>query len=160
MVRKGFIRFNREDRKLIYGLMPFVVGLYGEQLPRMNQKIAEVFEQYFQETKGGISRERTSVHRVIPVAAAIDFEVEIFPHDRACELIESAKAWGVRDCICRVQQRLIGKECGHPIKNCLVFDPIESVLDNSEVDQAINKQEALDILSEVEQAGLVHTTGW
>ena len=159
MVRKGLIRFNRQDRKLVYGLMPFVVGFYEEQLPRMDQELALVFEEYYQETQGGITREKTSVHRVIPVAEALDFEVEIFPHEQASRLIESAKAWGVRDCICRVQQRLIGNDCDHPVKNCLVFAPIEGFFDQSVVDQAISKQEALDILREAEQAGLVHTTG-
>jgi len=159
MVRKGLIRFDRENRQLVYGLMPFVVGFYEEQLPRMDQELALIFEEYYQETQGGITREKTSVHRVIPVAEAIDFEVEIFPHEQAAELIENAKAWGVRDCICRVQQRLIGEECAHPVKNCLVFAPLEGVFDKSEVDQAITKQDALDILREAEQAGLVHTTG-
>jgi len=159
MVRRGLIRFSRDQGQLCFGLMPFVVGFYEEQLPRMDAEMATLFEEYFQETQGGITLGPVSMHRVIPVEESIDFELEIFPHERASELIENARAWAVRDCICRVQQQLIGKDCGHPLENCLVFAPVEGAFDSSEVDRAISKQEALHILREAEASGLVHTTG-
>ena len=36
MVRKGQIRFARGGRMLVFGLMPFVVGIFEQQLPRMD----------------------------------------------------------------------------------------------------------------------------
>ena len=39
MVRKGQIRVGRRDRKLAFGLMPFAVGIYEEQLPRMDEEL-------------------------------------------------------------------------------------------------------------------------
>jgi hypothetical protein len=47
-------------------------------------------------------------------------------------MLESAKAWGVRECIWRVQQKLIGRGCDRPMENCLVFAPVEGVFDHSE----------------------------
>lgn len=160
MARKGQIRIKKGKGQLLFGLMPFAVGLYEEQLPRMDEELATLFEQYLQETQGGsIVREAPAVHRVIPVGEAIPFDLEVFPYERASELLEDAKSWGVRDCICRVQQRLIGKGCDRPIENCLVFAPIEGAFDHSKVDRAITKEEALRILREAEEAGLVHSTG-
>ncbi len=160
MVRKGQILARKGDGQLVFRLMPFVVGIYEEQLPRLDAELAALFEQYLQETQGGsITRNAPAVHRVIPVEEAIPFDLEIFPYERASELIEEAKAWGVRDCICRVQRRLIGRECDHPVNNCLVFAPVEGVFDHSEVSRAITKEEALRILREAEEAGLVHSTG-
>lgn len=159
MARNGLIRIRRGEESLLFGLMPFVVGIYEEQLPRMDEELALLFEEYYQESRGGITRSAPSVHRVIPVEEALDFELEIFPYERASQLIENAKSWAVRDCICRVQQRLIGRGCDHPVENCLVFAPVEGVFDHSEVDRAITKGEALHILKESEQAGMVHTTG-
>ncbi|HET89144.1 MAG TPA: 4Fe-4S ferredoxin [Chloroflexi bacterium] len=157
---KGLIRYRKEERGLCFGLMPFVVGFYEEQLPRMDREMAELMEQYLQETRGaGIARPEPAVHRVIPVEEAIPFDLEIFPHERATELIESAKSWGVRRCICRVQQQLIGKGCDHGIENCLVFAPVEGLFVNDDVTRAITKEEALRILDETEEEGLVHTTG-
>ena len=160
MARKGLIRLKRAEGQLVFGLMPFVVGFYEGQLPRIDVELATLVEQYLQETQGaGIARPAPSVHRVIPVEEAIPFDLEIFPYERASELLEGAKSWGVRNCICRVQQRLIGKGCDHEIENCLVFAPIEGAFDHSEVDRAIAEQEALRILRETEEAGLVHSTG-
>ena len=159
MARKGLIRAGRGARGLTFGLMPFVVGIYEEQLPRMDAELAALFEQYYQETQAGIVRDVPSIHRVIPVEKAIPFELEIFPYERASELVKEACAWGVRDCICRVQQRLIGKGCDYPIENCLVLAPVAGAFDHSDVTRPITKEEALHILHEAEEAGLVHSTG-
>ena len=160
MVRKGLIRVKKSEGQLIFGLRPFVVGFYEEQLLRMDAELAALFEQYYQETQGGgITRHTPAIHRVVPVEEAIPFDLEIFPYERASELLEGAKSWGVRDCICRVQQRLVGKGCDHPVENCLVFAPVEDVFDHSEIDREITKEEALRILHEAEEAGLVHCPG-
>jgi Pyruvate/2-oxoacid:ferredoxin oxidoreductase delta subunit len=96
---------------------------------------------------------------VIPVEESIPFDLEIFPFEKASALIENAKSWGVRDCICRVQQHLVGKGCDRPVESCLVFAPIEGFFDHSEVDRPLSKEAALKILHEAEEAGLVHSTG-
>jgi ferredoxin len=143
-----------------FGLLPFMVGFYEEQLLWMDEELAGLVEQYLQETRGaGITQAAPPLHRVLPVDESIPFELEIFPHERASELLENARSWGVRDCICRVQKDLIGQRCDHPVENCLVFAPAEGAFDQSEVDRAISKEEALQILREAEEAGLVHSTG-
>jgi len=159
MVRKKVILFSKGDAELIFGLMPFVVGLYEELLPRLDQEIAELFEEYFQESGGEITGKGLSVLRVIPVEESIDFEMEIYPYEKASDLLENAKSWAVRDCICRLQKQLIGDPCDHPLESCLLFAPIEGAFDTSDVDRALTKEEALQILHETEEAGLVHTTG-
>lgn len=158
MTRKGLIRIQRKEGELRFGLMPFVVGFYEEQLPRLDEEMAALFEQYFLETRG-FQQEKPPVHRVIPVEESIPWELEIFPSQRASELIEGAKSWGVRKCICRVQQQLIGQACEHPIENCLVFAPVEGAFDHSDVTRAVSLEEALRILHEAKASGLVHTTG-
>jgi ferredoxin len=159
MARKGLILAKKGEGELIFGLMPFVVGIYEEQLPRLDEELATLFEEYYQETQGGgsIIRSAPAGHRVIPVEQAVPFDAEIFTYERASQLLEGAKAWGVRDCICRVQQRLVGKGCDHPVEVCLVFAPVEDVFDHSDVTRAISKEEALRILGETEEAGLVHS---
>jgi len=160
MVRKGQILVTKGQGQLVFRLMPFAVGFYEEQLPRMDAEMAGLFEEYIQETRGGaIARTAPPIHRVIPVEEAVPFDLDISPYQRATELLEEAKSWGVRDCICRVQQRLIGQACDHPVENCLTFAPVEGAFDHSETSRAITKEEALRILHEAEEAGLVHTVG-
>lgn len=160
MARKGLIRVKRSKGQLLFGLMPFVVGFYEEQLPRLDEDLARLMERYFQETRGGgITQAKPAVHRVIPVEESIEFELEIFPYERASELLDGAQSWGVRDCICRVQQRLIGQGCENPVESCLVFAPVEGAFDHSDVTRALSRDEALQILQDAASAGLVHSTG-
>jgi H+/Na+-translocating ferredoxin:NAD+ oxidoreductase subunit B len=159
MARKGLIRFDRKGRQLAFGLMPFAVGFYEEQLPRMDRELAELFEGYYQEIRGLFSGHAPPIQRVIPVEEAIPAGIEVYPYERASELLENAKAWGVRDCICRVQQKLVGRGCDRPVENCLSFGPVEGLFDRSETTRAISKEEALRLLREAEEAGLVHSPG-
>ncbi len=159
MAMKGLVGFERKDGQLAFALMPFIVGFYEAQLPRMDAELAAMFEQYYQESHGAMMRAQPSVHRVIPVGEAVPVEIEVFPYERASELINGARAWGVRNCICRVQQHLIGKGCDRPLETCLVFAPIEGAFNGSPMDRAITREEALQILRQTEDAGLVHSTG-
>jgi electron transport complex protein RnfB len=159
MAHKGLIISRRVDGERVFGLRPFIVGIYEEQLGRMDKDLALLLEQYYQQTRGaGMIGVEPAVHRVIPVQEAIPFEVEIFPYEKASQLIESAKAWGLRRCICRVQRQMIGKACDHPIENCILFAPVEGAFDGSENTRPVTKDEALRVLHEAEEAGLVHST--
>jgi Na+-translocating ferredoxin:NAD+ oxidoreductase subunit B len=159
MAAKGLIDIRRGEGEFGFALKPFVVGFYESQLPQMDDEMAALFEQYFGETRGGVLRDAPALHRVIPVEQAIPFQIEIHPYERASALLDSARSWGVRNCICRVQQKLVGKGCDRPIEACLVFAPLEHAFDRSKVDRVITKEEALRILRATEEAGLVHTAG-
>jgi electron transport complex protein RnfB len=159
MARQGLIYAARGKGQLDFRLMPFAFGIYEFQLPRMDRELAELFEAYFHETRGGSVYGAPPIHRVIPVEEAISTNIEISPYERASALLEGAKAWAVRDCICRVQKALLGEGCHHPVENCMVFAPVEGAFDHSAEDRAITKDEALRILLEAEEAGLVHTVG-
>ncbi len=159
MAAKGLIGLTRGEGEFAFALKPFVVGFYETQLPRMDDEMAALFDQYLLETQGSILREVPAFHRVIPVGRAIPFQIAIHPYEQASALLEGASSWGVRPCICRVQQRLVGKGCNPPEETCLVFAPVEHAFDRSKVDRVITKEEALQILRATEEAGLVHTTG-
>ena len=159
MSAKGLVDIRKGDGEFAYGLRPFVVGFYEGQLTRMDKEMAELFEQYYRETQGGVLRSAPALHRVIPVGRAIPLKVNIDPYQQASEFLEKAQSWGVRDCICRKQQRLLGKECHHKLETCLVFAPVKNAFARSTVDRAITKEEALQILLETEEAGLVHSSG-
>lgn len=158
MARRGLVTVHRAERALHFGLMPFVVGFYEAQLPWMDAELAALFEAYFYASKG-MDVPGPAVHRVIPIGEAVAHGVEIQPFEQATALLDGAKAWGVRDCICRTQQRLLGKGCDAPIENCLVFAPFEGAFAGDEVNREITKEEALKILREAAEAGLVHSVG-
>ncbi|HIQ01712.1 MAG TPA: 4Fe-4S dicluster domain-containing protein [Anaerolineales bacterium] len=160
MARKGLVRVRRGEGGLVFALLPFVVGFYEEQLPRMDQELAALADQYFRETAGRTILDASPpIHRVVPVGEAVPFDLEVFPHEHAVSIIESARSWGVRDCICRVQKQLVGEGCDYPVEACLVMAPVEGVFEGDGITRSISKEEALEILRMTEEVGLVHTTG-
>lgn len=157
MEEKGQIRRKKGKNGLRYGLMPFIVGIYEDQLPRMDEEFASLFEQYYQERFNRVFEFKPAVHRVIPIDAAIPVEIAIFPYEKASELVERSRSWGVRDCICRVQQRLVGNGCDHVIENCLMISQSENAYKDSRISKPIDKKRALEILRESADAGLIHS---
>ncbi len=159
MESKGQISayYSEEGRK--YALMEWIVGIYEEQLFRMDEEFAKLIEEYFKKTKfGGLMETKPPVHRVIPVNKVIKTEIEIHPFEEVEKFIEGAKSWGVRDCICKVQKGLIGEECNYSKTVCLVFAPVENYFQNDKNTKPITKEESLRLLRHAEDSGLVHTT--
>ncbi|MFW9871290.1 MAG: ATP-binding protein, partial [Candidatus Thorarchaeota archaeon] len=144
-----------------YGLLPFAVGIYEEQLNRMDEEFAQILEQYFENDNGfrKIVATRPVIFQVIPVNQSVSTELEIHSLEKAEELIESSASWGVRECICRKQKDLIGEGCDYPRSVCLAFAPNkENAFDDEELTKSITKEESLRLLREAEEAGLVHCT--
>ena len=142
-----------------YGLMPFVVGIYEEQVNRMDEELAKLLADYMHRTKQKMTAMEPVIFQVLPVNKSISTELEIHPYQKAEHLIESASSWGVRECICKKQKELIGEPCSYPTTVCLAFVPkVENYFDGSEVTKPITKEESLRLLKEAEDAGLIHCT--
>ncbi|MFA5805120.1 MAG: 4Fe-4S binding protein [Melioribacteraceae bacterium] len=158
MIKRGLIGMNREKGGMSFYLIPFVVGFYELQNAKIDKEFAELFEQYYKEAFHKMTMIKPSVHRIIPVEKTIPVGIDVMSYQKASTYIESAKSWGVLNCICRVQQNLIGKGCNHSIENCLVISPREGAYDKTDSIRTITKQEALDILAKSNEEGLVHST--
>ena len=158
MARRGLIRAGMEEGQACFSLLPFLVGIYERQLPRMDAELARLFDQYYRETQGGsVIQDAPPIHRVIPVEEAVPVDIEILPHEWASRLVQESRSWAVRNCVCRTQRQLLGQGCDHPLEVCLVFAPVEGVFDHSDVDRPLTTEEALLILRQAADAGLVHT---
>jgi len=159
MRSKGLIRASRGPGPRLYSLMPWIVGIFEAQLPHMDAEMARLIEDYFVESRGGNNADGgASVHRIIPVGESVPQDLEIFPYEQASALLDRAKAWGVRDCTCRVQKDLIGEGCEHTVENCLVFAPMPGVFDQSDDIRPVSREEAGRILQQAADEGLVHST--
>jgi len=158
MVKRGLIRAERGEGELLFALMPFVVGIYEMQGPRLDAELAARFEEYYAEAYHKVLAVRPALHRVIPVEEAVPIDVEVLPYERASQLVEGAAAWGVVDCICRRQQRLLGRGCSAPLDVCLTLSSSPGAFDRSSVVRPLSLEEAKDALRRSEEAGLIHST--
>ena len=160
MVQKGQIRALNTSTGRRFCLMPYAVGIYEEQLDRMDAELAQLFEDYFQKARGAGSFDtEPAIFQVVPVNHAISTELEIHAYQNAEAMINNSKSWGVRECICKKQQELIGNECKYPTTVCINLDPRkENAFENDELTKPISKDEAIQILRDAEESGLVHCT--
>jgi ferredoxin len=99
-----------------------------------------------------------ALHKVIPVEKSIPVEVQVFPYEQASALMDKAKSFGVLKCICKVQKSLIGEPCEYPEEVCLVFSSAEDAFKDNTTIRTLTKEEALQILRETEEAGLIHSS--
>jgi len=159
MVKKGLIELKKEEGKgFVFGLIPFVVGFYERQNAKIDKEFAELFEEYYKEAFYKVMTVEPSVHRVIPIEKSIPVNIDVMPYEKASIYLDSAKSWGVLNCICRVQKKLIGQACKHTIENCIVFSSKENAFSRTNDIRTITKSEALEILIESDKEGLVHST--
>jgi len=157
MARKGLIAAGRTEAGLGYGLMPFIVGIYEMQAGKIDKELASLFEDYYRESFVDVLRVQPQVHRVIPVNESIKVDMEIQPHETAADLVNNAKAWGVLDCICRVQKELIGDPCEHPLDVCMTLSYVPEAFNGNDTIRALSREEALNTLQRAADAGLVHS---
>ncbi len=158
MVKRGLIDIKREEgRGFVFFLIPFVVGFYERQNAKIDKEFAHLFEQYYHEQFHKVMLAEPSVHRIIPLEKAIPVDIDVMPYEKASNYLDQAQSWGVLDCICRVQKRLIGEGCGHTEENCLVFSPRKGAFDRSEDIKALTREEAMNVLVEADREGLVHS---
>jgi electron transport complex protein RnfB len=157
MARRGLITIGKTDKGLGFGLLPFVVGIYENQIGRLDAELARLFEDYYQKAFKQVLVVEPAVHRIIPVNESVRMDMEIRPFESATEIIAAAQAWGVQDCICRKQKELIGDPCEHPVEVCMVFGPRPGVFDDHPVIRSLSQEEAMATLSRAAAAGLVHS---
>ena len=153
MVRQGKVWMEKDSGRPLFRLAPFIVGSYEASFEKMDEKMALLTEKYMADGGVvGIMKPQPAVHRAIPT---MDFsELEwILPYDNVVKILDSAKTFSAYDCICRKQQTALGKGCDAPKHNCLTFSAVE----RKPQPYDITKEEAIKIIKESEEAGLVHS---
>ncbi len=158
MAKKGLVEFEKAEGGIGFRLMPFVVGFYERQSATMDRELALLFERYYREGLAGAITMEPSSHRVIPVERAIPTCVEVMPYQRASNYVEAAKSWGLLNCICRLQKRLVGEACAHSLENCLALSSRSEAFAGLDSIRALSREEALGVLKAASAEGLVHTT--
>jgi ferredoxin len=158
MVRKGLVSAKEEVGQQRFCLMPFVIGVYEAQLDRIDEELARLFEEYYPALAKEALNKSPPPHKVIPVEKSIPIEVQVFPYEQASALLNKAKSFAVAKCLCRVQKALVDEPCKYPMEVCLWFSPDEGAFEDGPNTRVLTKEEALQILRESEEAGLIHSS--
>ena len=155
--KRGLIEVGKKDGALGFKLLPFVVGIYENQVGTLDAELARLFEEYFKSAFAKMLSIKPQFHRVIPVNETVRNSLEVRPFESASEIVNAMQAWGVQDCICRKQKALIGQGCDHPLDVCMVMAPRANVFDKHPFIRPLTHAEAMQTLRRAAEAGLVHS---
>lgn len=160
MSRKGLIFTSRKGGKTTYRAAWFAIGIFEHQVTRLTKELYMDVEQYIDEAlKDEIISVSTPQLRVVPVHESFTSQMQVAPYDDARELIRKQSIVVVADCICRKGAELKGEGCGKPMETCLVFSTGAYYYLENKLGRRISTKEALKILDQAEEAGLVLQPG-
>jgi NAD-dependent dihydropyrimidine dehydrogenase PreA subunit len=91
--------------------------------------------------------------RVLPVEEVIR-GTKIIPYERVSQIIKKARRVAVQRCACRVRER----RCSNPLETCISFDNLADYVISRDIGREISVEEALKIINDCEDHGLVHQT--
>ncbi len=154
MARRGLVWVSKGKGGLAFRLAPFIVGIFEAQGGAMDHELAHLMDAYMADGgSAGIMGPQPAVHRVVAAQGAVKSEW-ILPYDDVKGFLLNSKAFAASDCICRVQEDRLGRrKCAFPLHNCMSFSAVE----RPRRDGDIGLEEALALLDETEELGLVHT---
>ncbi len=167
MCDKGLVLdlVNPQTGSAKYVLSPPVVGFFEFSLMRVSdgipkKRMAEALEAYThwddafaREAFGGDTVVgRSLVHET---GLGDDALPDVLEWERATAIISSARSWAVAMCYCRHKAEHLGKPCDAPKEACLSLDGGADFIARRGFGRAIEKSEALDIMTAARESGLV-----
>jgi len=153
MLLRSLVRPAVVDGEEKYRLGHFVLGWYEAHMPLKDKEFAELFEQYMIEGGGDrILSPQPGILGVVPVRGSLKPEL-LQPYDDIDAHFKRHERFMVMDCVCRVQQNLVGSNCSMPVKRCaFVGLPPQTPLS----DNILDREQALKLFGELEEMGHVH----
>ena len=156
MVEKGLIFcIYPENGSPQYQAAQFAAGVWEWQVNNLNSEFANDMDEYWPTFFNLDLWEKTPQLRTVPVNISIEVQREVMSYEQAEELVLAHDKISVATCICRREQKMKGKGCDKPEETCLQFGKLADYYLRRDTARLINQQEALDILKQADEFGLV-----
>jgi ferredoxin len=132
--------------------------LWGGDESEYAAKMVEMLGRYFSR---GVEKEQsacpTKPYRYIPLGESISCDLQaVFPYHTMEAVVHQAERFALAHCPCRMAAKIKGEACEHPIEVCLKFDELAAYLIERGLGREITREEALAVIKQSEEAGLVH----
>ncbi len=156
MAQKGLLFRRRNDDRVRYAAVPYIVGIFEFQLNSLDGDTARDMDGYLEQAIGKpIQSFKTPVMRTIPINRQLVAEWPVAPYEDILKILENQKVIAIAPCICRKTTRLADKGCDKPLETCFMFGShAHNYVDNG-MGRYINLEEAKQIVKNNDEAGLV-----
>ena len=165
---------SRSAGVMVYRLMGMFPGIFEYTFLRgtsteKDKKLAELFEELFLEVSEGTQRNLESTvtvfkslpptDRTLPVEKEVEIGTEmVMPFEDIKKYVEEYDDIAVAHCYCRHWKDLLNDPCklGASKNNCFLFDKSAKFAIEQRFGRRVSKEEAIKIMREAEDQGLVH----
>ncbi|MGE5839485.1 MAG: 4Fe-4S binding protein [Deltaproteobacteria bacterium] len=154
MATKGLIfRVQPEGGRPQYQALQYLIGIWEFHVNDLDKELVQDMDEYLPT----LSKEAWKLPqlRTVPVGRSITARMEILPHEKAEELVRGQEKFAVAPCICRREQKMIGKGCQKQEETCLVFGMAADYYIRNGLGRTIDLQETINILRKADEEGLV-----
>ncbi|MEE8399133.1 MAG: hypothetical protein V3S89_09005 [Desulfobacterales bacterium] len=168
MANSGLCAAHEREGKMHYVAVPFMIGIMEFQFMRgtatdRDKKVAQAIDTYKKAYNAIQPRSAQKITfpgiRVIPVDRTIDNESTVHTYNQVKSYIENNDLITVSTCYCRQEALLLGEDIHDmPMEVCMSFGPGAQFNIDRLGAQKLTKEEAMKILDETEEAGLIHMT--
>ena len=167
MADKGLCTVGTFESTTFYGAPLLVPGIFEFQFMRgtnteKDRKLAKLIHAYKAAVDKiqGPPKVTFPTTRVIPVDTKIEAGNTIHTYDQVAAYIEKYDPISVSTCFCRHEAKLIDPDddCGKPDEVCMQFGLGAQFIIDRNMGRQVTKDEALNILQQSEDAGLVHAS--
>lgn len=155
-----------EEGETRYVLPPPMAGFFEFSLMRvrgdLDQKaLSELFYEYLNVEEDFVralfATGETQLGRVFVNERALPREevLTVLDHERASEVVQTAKVIGIGACYCRHKMKHLDRACDAPMDICMTFGNCADSLTRHGVARKVDAVECLDLLDEAREQGLV-----
>jgi electron transport complex protein RnfB len=155
MSRKGLIVRSDRAEGSMYMAAQYVIGIWEYHVNDLDEGLIKDMNEYIPSLFDAMTQIKTQQLRTIPIGASLEGQGAVMPYEDARQLIEKQRKILVAPCICRKEHTMIGKGCEKLKEACLVFSSGAYFYEKNGIGRSITKEEALDILRQAEEQGLV-----
>ncbi|MEE4358278.1 MAG: 4Fe-4S dicluster domain-containing protein [Desulfococcaceae bacterium] len=160
MSKKGLIFRQSKNNEKKYMAAQFVVGIWEYHLNDLDEELIRDVNEYLPILmEERMLKQKTKQLRVVPVSQSIRAEMNIMPYEAAEEIIRNQSKILLAPCICRREQKMVGKGCDRLSEACLVFGSGAVFYEENKLGRPISQEEALDVLKAGLEDGLVLQPG-
>jgi ferredoxin len=160
MSRKGLIyTISRKDGPSLYIATQYLIGIWEFHVNDLDPQFIRDMDEYLPTLLDYETWSKVPQMRTLPVGRSISAQLEVYPYERAEDLVRSQKKAVVSPCICRLERSMVGEGCGRPLETCLSFGTAADYYERNGFGRVVDQEQVLEILKKAEKAGLVLQPG-
>lgn len=161
LFRKGLVFKKEKEGSVQYRMCRDFMQFHDASIlwPEAPREYLDLWQRYMEEEWPAFSELVDKllpkpVARVVPVCESVDVRQQILAFEDVREIVEKESPIAVVNCTCR----LTARKCDRPVEICLQVGKAGEYTLERGTGREVDKEEALSLLRQAEEAGLIHVT--